>query len=251
VALILICPLTAGAIAGILGMTTTTALGTAATALGWIAFAATIAQATFDGVAMGTGKESWVSFALDLTSLATFGLGEGASTLIKTMAKGAEDAGKAVAAGRAGRAFMIGQGLPGILFSVGSRSSSAAKILDWLGQGEKLQGSIGAANETRSEITKALKEAEPSNLVALWSMNGDIAEHMAKFTELSEKVPGVLRIVVPRAAAAGLMTTEGGGQWATFAGGNAYSITQWTAGSDQAEINQTITHFRQALSRVP
>jgi uncharacterized protein YukE len=252
VALVLICPLTAGVIAGILGMTSVTALETAATAIGLFAVAGTVAQTIFDGIAMATDKESWTSFAIDLGSLAAFGLGEAAGTIIKGLAKGAEAAGDRVAAGRAGRAFMSARGLPGILYSLGSRSRTVAAILDWLGQGDKLQGAIKAATDARDVVAKAVKDAEPSNLIALWSMNSDISKGMAKLTELGEKVPGALRIVVPKAAATGLTAIEGGAQWATFAGGNAYNIYQWTSGDDpQAGIDQTVTQFRQAQSRVP
>jgi WXG100 family type VII secretion target len=251
VALVLICPLTAGVIAGILGMTSVTALETAATAIGLLALGGTVAQSIFDGISMATDKESWTSFAIDLASLAAFGLGEGAGTIIKGLVKGAEEVGEGVAAGRAGRAFMSARGLPGILYSLGSRSRTVATILGRLGQGDKLQGAIKAATDARGAVAKAVKDAEPGNLVVLWSMNSDIGKDMAKLSELDEKVPGVLRIIVPKVAATGLTAIEGGVQWATFAGGNAYNVYQWTSGDDpQAGVDQTVTQFRQVLSRV-
>ena len=251
VALVLICPLTAGVIAGILGATTDALAGTA-TILGWLAFSATLAQATFDGIAMGTGKESWTAFAIDLVSLAAFGLGEGSGVYIKGMVKGAQAAGESVAAGRAGRAFISARGLPGILYSMGSRSETVATILRWFGQGDKLQGAIKAATDARGAVAKAVKDAEPGNLVVAWSMNSDTGEGMAKLAELSEKVPGVLRIIVPKIAATGVTAVDGGVQWATFAGGNAYNVYQWTKGDDsQAGVDHAVAQFRQALSRVP
>ena len=251
ITLVLICPLTAGAIAALLG-TTTTVLDGVATALGLFALTATVAQTAFDGIAMGTGKESWTSFAIDLASLATFGLGESAGAIIKSLAKGAEGVGETVAAGRAGRAFMSAHGMPGVLYSLGSRFNSVAKVLDWAGQGDKLEGAVKAATDARAALGKAVKDAKPGNLVVLWSMSSDIGEGMAKLAVLNEKVPGVLRIMVPKAAATGSMVTEGGAQWATFAGGNAYNVYQWTSGNDsQAQIDHTITQFRQMLNRVP
>jgi uncharacterized protein YukE len=252
VALVLICPLTAGAIAAMLGMTTTATLTSVATAIGIFSAGVTVLEATFDGTAMATDKESWTSFALDLASLAAFGLGEGAGTIIKSLAKGAQEAGEAVAAGRAGRAFMSANGLPGILYSLGVRSATVARVLRWAGQGDKLEGAVKAAADARAGVATAVKEAEPSNLVVLWSMNSDVGEGSAKLAELANKVPGVLRIIVPRAAATGLTAVEGGGQWATFAGGNAYNVSHWVAGDDpQAGIDKTVAQFRQALSRVP
>ena len=262
IALILVCPLSAAFIAGIIGETLA---GTLTAALGWTILGLTVLQAVYDGIAAGTGKESWTSFILDCVSLATLGLGDGLGQvgkvlpevkgllprLLEPLAEGAENAGKAVYAGRAGRAFMSGQGLPGILYSLGSRSSLVAAVMDWTGQGGKLAGAMDAASGARETIETLVKGAEPGNLLSLYAMSSNAAEDWAKLSALSDKVPGVVRIVVPKVLAGTAIGLEGGVQWASFIGGNAYQIHSWLQGDDSAAVSQTIGDFRQMVSHVP
>jgi len=262
VALILVCPLTAGFIAGLIG---TELVSTISAALGWVILGLTVAQATFDGIAAETGKESWTSFILDIVSLATFSLGDGLGQvgkflpevkgilprLLEPLAEGAEDAAKAVNAGRAGRAFMSEHGLPGILYSLGSRSSLVATVMDWAGQGDKLAGAIAKANEAREAIETLVNEAKPGNLASLWTMSSDAARDWAKLSALDAKLPGVVRIIVPKALAGTTIALGGGAQWASFIGGNAYQVAQWFQDDGSAAINQTIGDFRQMISHVP
>lgn len=262
IALILICPLTAGFIAGFLGAEF---VATASAIIGWLAFGLTLAQAIFDGFAAGTGKESWTAFALDVVSLATLGLGDGLGQVgkflpevkgllprvLEPLVEGAEDAGKAVAAGRAGRAFMADQGLPGFLYSLGSRSGLVASVLDWAGQGGKLAGAVDAATEASKGLETALKGAEPGNLVSLFSMSANAAEDWSKLSILGGQVPGAVRIIVPKVLTGATIGLEGGAQWGSFIGGNAYNIYSWTQGDDSAAIDQTIGQFRQMLNHVP
>ena len=171
--------------------------------------------------------------------------------LLEPLAEGAEDAGKAVNAGRAGRAFMSSQGLPGILYSLGSRSSLVATVMDWAGQGGKLAGAIDAASGAREAVETLVKGAEPGNLLSLFAMSSDAAGDWAKLSALGDKVPGVVRIVVPKAIAGTTVALEGGAQWASFIGGNAYQISSWVQGDDSAAIDQTIGDFRQMVSHLP
>ncbi|HYZ54535.1 MAG TPA: hypothetical protein VE733_13690 [Streptosporangiaceae bacterium] len=224
-----------------------------------------MAQAIFDGFAAGTGKESWTAFALDVVSLAILGLGDGLGQVgkflpevkgllprvLEPLVEGAEDAGKAVAAGRAGRAFMADQGLPGFLYSLGSRSGLVASVLGWAGQGGKLAGAIDAATEASKGLETVLKGAEPGNLVSLFSMSASAAEDWSKLSVLGDKVPGAVRIIVPKVLAGATIGLEGGAQWGSFIGGNAYNIYSWTQGDDSAAIDQTIGQFRQMLNHVP
>lgn len=265
VALILICPFSAALLAelivwgaGLAGTELTAAtvaaglLGAGGT-LGTIATIATAASAIFDGIAAGTGKESWTSFGLDLASLATFGLGEGAGVIVKSLAGGAEDAARAVAAGRAGREFLSDAGLPGWLYSAASRSGAVSKVLDWAGQGDKLAGAQKAAAGAREEIETAVKGAEGGNLATLLTMKPETAQEWAKLQVLAEKLPGVLRIEVPRAAAAGAVAVSGAASWGTLAAGDtsvAWTVAHWNS-SDDAAVDHTIAQFRQMLSQVP
>jgi len=262
VALILVCPLTAGLIAGLLGEALA---GTLTAALGWAIFGLTVAQAIFDGIAAGTGKESWTSFILDCVSLATLGLGDGLGEVgkilpevkgilprvLEPLTEGAEDAAKTVNAGRAGRAFMSGEGLPGFLYSLGSRSAIARGFMKVFGQGDTLKGAMAAADEARETVETLVKGAEPGNLLSLWSMSSDAAQDWAKLSAVDAKVPGVVRIIVPKALAGTTIALEGGVQWSSFIGGNAYQIHSWLQGDESAAVNQTIGDFRQMVSHVP
>jgi uncharacterized protein YukE len=262
VALVLICPLSAAFIAGLIGAELT---ATISAAIGWTILGLTAAQAIFDGIAAGTGKESWTSFILDIVSMATVGLGEGLGQvgkllpevdgllprLLEPLTEGAEGAAKSVSAGRAGRAFMSGQGLPGVLYSLGSRSGLVATVMDWAGQGGKLAGAVDAASAARETIETLAKGTEPGNLLSVFAMSSDAAEDWAKLSALGGKVPGVVRIVVPQAIAGTAIALEGGVQWASFIGGNSYQIHSWVQGDDSAASNQTIGDFRQMISQVP
>jgi len=262
IALILVCPLTAGLIAGLIGEALA---GTLTAALGWAILGLTVAQAIFDGIAAGTGKESWTSFILDCVSLATLGLGDGLGQvgkflpeikgllprLLEPLTEGAEDAGKVVAAGRAGRAFMSGEGLPGLLYSLGSRSAVVRGLMTVFGQGDAMKGAMAAADGAREMVETLVKGAEPGNLLSLWAMSSDAAEDWAKLSAVDAKVPGVVRIIVPKVLAGTTIALEGGVQWSSFIGGNAYQIHSWLQGDDSAAINQTIGDFRQMVSHVP
>lgn len=262
VALILVCPLTAGLVAGIIGAEMAATLSAV---LGWVILGLTVAQAIFDGIAAGTGKESWTAFALDIVSIATMGLGDGLGQvgkflpeikgllprLLGPLAEGAEDAAKAVSAGRAGRAFMSGQGLPGILYSLGSRSTLVETGMRLFGMGGKLDGAVNAASEASHAIETLVKGAKPGNLTSLLAMSSDAATDWSKLSAIDAKVPGVLRVVVPKALAGTTIAAEGSIQWSTFIGGNAYQIHSWLEGDGLGAVDQTIGDFRQMVSHVP
>ncbi|HYZ55319.1 MAG TPA: WXG100 family type VII secretion target [Streptosporangiaceae bacterium] len=256
VALLLMMPWSAALIAAFLGLfgaeVSVAALGTAAGYIGWALFGVTAVQAAFDGTAAATGKESWLSFGLDIFAMATFGFGKAAEAGVKILAEGAADSGAAVAAGRAGRAAMSSRGLPGILYSIGSRSGLAAKAVRLLGVGGQLDESMQAAAGARSALVTAVKAAEPGNAVTAWAMSDGLAGNIARLNTISEQVPGVLRVEVPKAVAYGLMAADGAGQWTSFGLSNGNSVVSMAAGDPvPAEISQTIAQFRQMLSRVP
>jgi uncharacterized protein YukE len=261
VALLLACPALAAALAEVfaaMGMTAEAAAAAVAaisTVAEWGAAILTGTQAIFDGIAAGTGKESWTAFALDIAGLVTFGFGTGATAIIRGLAEGAGQAGEAVAAGRAGRAAM--PSLLGFAYSLASRSTTAEGLVRVLGLGGRFDGAVQAADGARSAVSAAVKAAEPQNLPALFTMSKDIAEGLARLNTLSEQVPNVLRIEVPSAAASGLATAVGGLQWSTFAATHIYTVHSIFAsgfaggGGDTAAISQDIGQFRAALAHVP
>ncbi len=129
VALLLAMPWTAAFAAGmlsLLGSEVTAAavaatLSTVSTGIGWALLGVTAVQAAYDGTAAATGKESWTAFTLDMVALVTFSFGKVADAGVKALTETATGTGTAAAAGRAGRAAMSARGLPGFLFSLGSR----------------------------------------------------------------------------------------------------------------------------------
>jgi uncharacterized protein YukE len=262
VALVLICPWTAALIAefltgglGLLGAgeVTVAAVASLGSSLGYVAAGLTVVSATYDGIAAGTGKESWTSFYIDIASLAAFGIGEGVGAIMKVLANGAEDAGKAVAAGRAGRAFMVDHGMPGWVYSLASRTGAAGKVvMRTLSKGDVLTGAVDAASAARDGIEAAVKAAEPGNFASVWTMSRGIATDWAKLGVLDDKVPMAIRIMVPQAVGRTVMAADGIVQWSGLALGdtwNAWSVAHWDQ-SDSAAIDQTIGQFRHMLSQV-
>jgi uncharacterized protein YukE len=263
VALLLICPWTAALIAeflswglGLFGAeaVTVAALASIGTTLGYVVAGLTAVSAIYDGIAAGTGKESWTAFWIDIASLATFGMGEGAGAIMKVLADGAEDSGKLIAAGRAGRAFMADNGMPGWLYSLGSRTGVVGKVfMSVLGKGDVLEGAVKAAGEAGEGVEAAVKAAEPGTWATLWTMNRDVATDWAKLGVLDDKVPGAIRIIVPQALGRGVMAADGLVQWTGMAVGdtwNAWTVYHWNQ-SDSAAIDNTIGQFRHMLSQLP
>jgi uncharacterized protein YukE len=263
VALLLICPWTAALIAdlltGGLGLfstaeVTATAVTSLGSSLGYVVAGLTAVSAAYDGIAAGTGKESWTSFEIDIASLAAFGVGEGAGTIMKVLAVGAEDGGKAVAAGRAGRAFATDHGMPGWVFSLSSRMGTAGKAaMGLLGKGDVLTGAVDAASAAREGVEAAVKAVEPGNFASAWTMNHGVATDWAKLGVLNDQVPGVIRIMVPQAVGRTVMAVDGLVQWSGMGLGdtwNAWTVVHWNQ-SDVAEIDQTIGQFRHMIGQVP
>ena len=263
VALLLICPWTAVFIAeflsGALGLfgaeaVTATAVASFGSTLGYLVAGLTAVSAIYDGIAAGTGKESWTSFWIDIASLAAFGTGEGAGAFMRVLADGAEDAGKAVAAGRAGRMFMAGQGMPGWAYSLSSRMGTAGKaVMGLLGKGDVLTGAIRAASTAREGVEAAVKAAEPGNFASAWTMSRGVATDWAKIRVLNGEVPGVIRIMVPQAFGRTVMAADGVVQWSGMGLGdtwNAWTVAHWNQ-NDSSEIDQTIGQFRHMISQVP
>jgi uncharacterized protein YukE len=263
VALLLICPWTAALIADFLtwglgffstAEVTAAAVTSLGSSLGYVAAAMTAVSAAYDGIAAGTGKESWTSFEIDIASLAAFGTGEGAGAIMKVLADGAEDAGKAVAAGRAGRAFAADHGMPGWVFSLSSRTGPAGQaVMGLLGKGDVLTGAVDAASAAREGVEAAVKAAEPGNFASAWTMSHGVATDWAKLGVLSDQVPGVIRIMVPQAIGRTVMAGDGLVQWSGMGLGdtwNAWTVAHWNQ-NDSSEIDQTIGQFRHMISQVP
>jgi uncharacterized protein YukE len=263
VALLLICPWTAVLIAELLtgglgllgtGAVTATAAISFGSSLGYVVAGLTAVSAMYDGIAAGTGKESWTSFDIDIASLATFGIGEGAGAILKVLADGAEGVGKAVAATRAGCAFMADQGMPRWAYSLSSRTGAVGKaVMGLLGKGDVLTGAVHAASAAREGIEAAVKAVEPGNLVSAWTMNNDVAADFGKLRVLNGKVPGVIRIMVPQAVGRAVVAADGLVQWSGMALGDtwdAWTVAHWNQ-SDSAAIDQTIGQFRHLISQVP
>jgi uncharacterized protein YukE len=258
VALLLAMPWTAAFLAGMLSLlgsevtavTVAATLSTISTGLGWTLLGVTAVQAAYDGTAAATGKESWTAFALDMVALVTFSFGKVADAGARALADGAADTAKAAAGGQAGRAAMTAQGLPGFLFSLGSRFGLAAKVMRIAGMGDQLDTAVQAATDARAAVTAAVKAAAPTNLASFLTMSSSGSTDLSKLGTISGQVPGVLRIEVAKATAYALMGVSGAGQWGSFIGTNTENVVSWTA-PGPGDPQTIISSFRQSLSRVP
>ena len=183
VALLLAMPWTAALVAGMLGFfgaeVSVATLGAIAAGIGWTLFGVTAVQAAYDGTAAATGKESWTAFALDMVALVTFSFGKVADAAIKALAETAAGSGMAAAAGRAGRAAMSARGLPGVFYSVGSRSGLAASLMRMAGMGDRLDAAVQAAADARAAVAAVVEAAEPTNLATFLTMGSSGARSSA------------------------------------------------------------------------
>jgi uncharacterized protein YukE len=229
VLIVLACPLSAGFLAAFLGMSAAT-LATATTVLECVLVGLTVLQLAFDTTAALTDKGSWTAAILDLVALCTFGFGKLAEAGIRGLAESGLGVGEAVQAGRAGRAVMSSNGLPGILYSLGSRSEFARTLIGFAGKGGILDEAISTADGAKTALATAVKAAEGGNLPALWTMSGDIAESLAKLDTVATKVPGVLRVDIPKIAATGFAVLDGYAQWGTFISTGSYNMWTWAQG---------------------
>jgi uncharacterized protein YukE len=255
VALLLAMPWSAAFIAAMLGFfgaeVSVATLGTIAAAIGWTLFGVTAVQAAYDGTAAATGKEDWTTFALDIVALVTFSFGKVAEAGVRALADSAAGTGMAVAEGRAGRAAMSARRLPGLLYSVGSRSSLAATVMRMAGMGRQLDAAVQAASDARTAVASVIKAAEPGNLASFLTMGSAAATEFSKLKAVSDAVPGVIRIEVPKALAVTLMGINGAGQWGSFIGTNTENVISWAPGDPGGDPQAIISSFRQALSQVP
>jgi uncharacterized protein YukE len=245
-ALLLACPFAAGFV--LFGLTAETLATIAETAL----VVLTLVQLAYDSTAAATGKQSWTAAILDVVALATFGFGKLAAPALKALAEGGLDAGKVVSAGRAGRAFMEDNGLPGILYSLGSRSGLVRGAMSMFGKGPVIDGAIGAANDAKTALTELVEGAKPTNLQSLWSWSKEAATEVGKLNILGDKLPDVARVTFRQGVGQGLYVADGAVQWGGFAtagGYNAHAIVSETF-SDEG-VGQTLADFRHMLSAVP
>jgi uncharacterized protein YukE len=259
VALVLAMPWTAAFIVAMLdflGVDVTAAavagtLTTASTWIGWGVAGVTAVQAAYDGTAAATGKESWTAFALDMVALVTFSCGKAAEIGAEKLAESAAGIGRAVASARAGRAAMRASGLPGLLYSLGSRFSLAAKVMRMAGMGGQLDAASQTAANARAAVASVVKAAGPTNLATFFTMSNSGATDLSRLSSVSGKVPGVLRIEVAKGVAYALMGVSGTGQWGSFIGTDSTNVISWTASDPGGDPQTIISSFRQSLSRVP
>jgi uncharacterized protein YukE len=245
-ALLLACPFAAGFV--LFGLTAEALATIAETAL----VVLTLVQLAYDSAAAATGKESWTAAILDVVSLCTFGFGKLAAPALKALADGGLDVGKMVSAGRAGRAFMADNGLPGILYSLGSRSGFVKGVLGLAGKGPVIDGAVSAAGDARTALTELVEDAKPTNLQSLWSWSKEAATEVDKLDILGGKLPDVARISFRQALGKGLYVADGGVQWGGFVasgGYNSHAIVTDTFSDDG--VGQTLAGFRHMLSAVP
>lgn len=231
VALIIACPFSAGILLALgVSAEAVATLATVGTVLGWVLFGLTLAQAVFDGVAAGTGKESWTAFIFDMVALVTFGYGKFiAEPAVKALTEGAEGTAKTITAARAAQTAMKAEGLPGFLYSV-SKFAPAEWIMRLFGMGDTLDAANQAAQGAVSTLDDALKAAKPSNLTAALTMSGDISKDMAKLSVMENEVPGSLRIGISTALAHAMAGTDGVFQWGSFLGGGVFTLHGILAG---------------------
>ena len=71
-------------------------------------------------------------------------------------------------------------------------------VMGLLGKGDVLTGAVHTASAAREGIEAAVKVAEPGNFASVWTMSRDAATDWAKLGVLDDKVPGVIRIMVPK-----------------------------------------------------
>jgi hypothetical protein len=224
IAIVIVCPLSAAFMATMLGFVGVSA-GTAVTAIGWTLLGLTLSQGIFDGIAMGTDKESWVPFAMDVVALATFGTGKAAEAGMNWLAENAATIGKDVAAARAGKLAFRARGLPGILYSAAARSGLAAGALRLLGAGPALDAASKAAEEASSAVATAVKAADPGNLISFATMSDQMGDKYSQIRAVEETVPGVWRIAAAQSVAKAMAGVDGILQWSAF-GGSGYFTWQ-------------------------
>jgi hypothetical protein len=64
----------------------------------------------------------------------------------------------------------------------------------------------------------------------LVTMSSELGESLAKLGALSDRVPGVVRIAVPRTTVQALSAVDGFTQWASFLGGGVFTLHGLAAG---------------------
>jgi uncharacterized protein YukE len=152
--------------------------------------AGTVLMLAGDSALAATGKGSWTSAALDAVGLLTLGIG---GSVARLGGRAADIAGS-VAAGRAGRAVMSARGMPGMLYSLASRSSTVSGLVRVFPKvATALDDAGAAAGVARSGVTALRAE---TSLVgrALVGGNRELAETSALVSRLDRVVPGVLRL---------------------------------------------------------
>ena len=121
--------------------------------------------------------------------------------------------------------------LPGVLFSVASRSSVASSAMRVLGMGGVLDAANRAAAEAGSAVADAVRSVSPGTAAAVFAMNNGIATDISKIGAVDDRVPGVLRIRMARTFAQGLAGADGTFQWSTFGAGGYFTLHPLLAGS--------------------
>ena len=250
IAIVLACP---AVLAGLVDLGLSAGfLAGATTAAEWGAFGLTVASGVFDTAAAETGKGSWTAVGLDAFALCTFGFGKLAEAGVKGLTEGGGDVAKAVAGGRAGRAAAQAQGVPGWIYSLGSRSETLRSLFSF---SPKLTGALKSATEAASKasesVEEALKAVKGSNALGALTQSIDLSTDVAKLSKLATDFPTVLRIAGARGGALGLAAVDGAAQSTAFVTAATYNISNDIKDMlEQWRIDETANLWRQPLVHV-
>lgn len=191
--------------------------------MGNLAAAGTVALLAGDSALALTHKGSWANVAIDALALVSFGFGRAAAA----MGKAGVRIGGGIAAGRAGRAAVREAGMPGVLYSLTSRSAALGSLARTSPRvAEALGNADRAAAAARGEVTSI--KATPS-LAMRAAAGGDlkIADASSKLGKVQAMVPGSVRVT----ALNGLVRAGGAG-----AGAVNYTALGWGANNANTDF---------------
>ena len=198
-----------------------------------------IGQTIFDAKAVSVGLGTWKTLAFDIVGDLTFGIGKGAEYLGSTIVKDATGAAEKAAgdaasqgakdafadtakndymASRAGHNTWVADnpdaaGDGAFVFANTTYSGMKAGAQ---AAGEAAASSGAAAAAAKAAAAAASKAvgmvsegAEGSNIVAAWSMSGDLAEDLGKLNAIGGLVPGVWKVGAGATALKGIAGIDG------------------------------------------
>lgn len=151
-----------------------------------------------------THKGSWTAVVFDAIGLVTAGFGAGAGRI----AEGAQVIGARAMAGQAGRAAFRSHGLPGVLYSVVSRSTTARSVMELLPRGSRVIGEADRAASTARGSIMSLKGVT-TPLRTMLAGDGELAKAASLANQVNEAAPGILRVGARARALQGAAYTSG------------------------------------------